>query len=192
MSIFTNVSSDNRLTVVMVSETPPETEGGVEVPGLMAAAERAVEIDLAPIAVSNRPPDLRPFEVLENPSEQHVVPLLLYVNTPRPIADVQRIPTETALEELVPLFAAQIPNARRQMRPHQPANPPPFDAFPILRLEHASLDHDFVADLRRILLLDLGLRRVVDGVVVEIIEERPRAIGRGIAGFFGIFGVGLA
>lgn len=72
----------------MVPENPPQTEGGVQIPRLLARAKRAVQIDLASVPVVYSPPHTGFLEILENPSEQHVVSLLLRVDAPRPIANV--------------------------------------------------------------------------------------------------------
>lgn len=98
----------------------------MQIPGLFASAEGAVHIDLAPFPVVDGPPDPGPLKVLENSSEEHVVPLLLDVNTPWPIADVQTIVPELPREELAALLSAQIPNPRSQMGPHRPTDLPPL------------------------------------------------------------------
>ncbi|KAL4375812.1 hypothetical protein GQ457_02G002620 [Hibiscus cannabinus] len=89
MSILTNVSSNNRLPIVMVPEEPPQTESRMQIPRLFAGAEGAVQVDHASVPIVYRPPHPGFLEVLENPSEKHVISLLLCVNASRPIANFQ-------------------------------------------------------------------------------------------------------
>lgn len=110
MPILTHISSNNRIPIVVVPEHPPQTKRRVQVPSLIARAKRAIQINLAPVPVVYRPPNPRLLEVLENPPEKHVIPLLFRVHATGPITDVQTVPSEPARQQLVPLLPAQVPN----------------------------------------------------------------------------------
>jgi len=78
----------------------------MQIPGLFGRAESAIHIDLAPIPIVYGPPHPGPLEVLENSSKEHVVPLLLDVNAPWPIANIQTIVAELPSEQLATLLTA--------------------------------------------------------------------------------------
>lgn len=120
MPILTYIRSNNRLSIIMEPEIPPQTERRMHIPRLFWRAKCAVQIDLAP-SIVDRSPNPGLLEILEDTPEQHVIPLLLDVDASRPIADVEAIPLESAREQLIALLAAQIPNPWRQMRPVRPA-----------------------------------------------------------------------
>ncbi|KAJ6343654.1 hypothetical protein OIU76_005407 [Salix suchowensis] len=94
MPIFTNISPDNRLAIIVVPAPSLQTERGIQIPGLLALTKRTIQISLAPVPIKHRSPDPRFLKILENPSEQHVVPLLFSVNTTGPVTNVQAIPSE--------------------------------------------------------------------------------------------------
>ncbi|KAM1583635.1 hypothetical protein ACFX10_031233 [Malus domestica] len=108
----------------MVPENPPQAEGRMQIPSVFAGAKRAVQINLAAVPILDRPPHLGPLEILENPSEKHVISLLFDVHAAGPITNVQAIAAEPAVEKLVALLTAQIPDPRSQMRPHRSADLP--------------------------------------------------------------------
>lgn len=126
MSILAYVSPNHWFAIVMVPETSSQAEGGVQVPCLVARTECATQIDLSTITIVNRPPNTGFLEVLENSTEQHVVPLLLNVDTAWPIAEVQAIASESASQEFIALFTAQIPDAGSQVGSHGAGNFPIF------------------------------------------------------------------
>lgn len=94
MSILANIGSHHRLSVVVEAKDAAEAEGGVEIPGEFAGAEGAGQIQLPLVAVVNGSPNPSAFEVLENASEEAVLPLLLLVHATRPVAHVQDIVAE--------------------------------------------------------------------------------------------------
>jgi len=94
MAILANIGSHHRLSVVVEAECAAEAEGGVEIPGEFAGAEGAGQIQLPLVAVVNGSPNPSAFEVLENASEEAVVPLLLPVHATRQVAHVQDIVAE--------------------------------------------------------------------------------------------------
>lgn len=178
MSILTDISSNNRLAIVMEPVDPLQAEGRVQVPSLLARAEGTIQVDPAPIPVVYRPPNHRPLEILEHPTEEHVIPLLLDVDAPRPVADVQAVPSEPARKQLIPLFPAQIPNPGCQMRPHRPPNLPPLADIDISILLHVTSFHSHILILILIPIPQLhtllGLGRIVNSIKVQIIVQRPR------------------
>ncbi|ESQ37906.1 hypothetical protein EUTSA_v10029080mg [Eutrema salsugineum] len=112
MSILTDISSHNWLTIVVKPKNSSQAKRRMQIPSLVARTKRAFQTrNLTPITVVYRSPNTRPFEFLENASEQHVVSLLFHVDASRPIADVETITAKSAREELVALFSAQIPTS---------------------------------------------------------------------------------
>lgn len=99
----------------MKSKDPPQAKCRVKVPCLPATTECTAQRNLAPIRVAYRLPHSRPLEVLEHPSKQHILPLLLRVNASRPVAHVETITSEPAGEQLIPLLAADSPRPGSQM-----------------------------------------------------------------------------
>lgn len=110
MAILAHVSANHGLAIVVIPKNLAQTESRVQIPRLIARAKRATEGDLAPIAVADGPPDTGPLEALEDPPEKHVVALLLGVDAPGPVADVEAVAPESAREKLVPLLPAQVPH----------------------------------------------------------------------------------
>lgn len=51
----------------MVPENSLQTEGGMQIPSLLAGTEGAIQVNLALIPIVYRSPDARAFEILENP-----------------------------------------------------------------------------------------------------------------------------
>lgn len=172
MPVLAYISPNHRLPIIVVPKTSPQAEGRMQVPGLLARAEGTVEVDLAPVPIIDSPPDPGALEVLEDPTKEHVVPLLLDVDAPGPITDVEAVPAEPAREELVPLLPAQVPDPRRQMGPHGPANFPPFERgrAPCANCRPIGGILDLGPLLR-------GLRSAVDGIKVQVIEQRPGTNG---------------
>lgn len=125
-------------------------------------------MNLAAIPIVNRPPNPRPLEILENTPEKHVIPLLLYMETTRPITDVQAIASKPTGEQLVPLLAAEVPDAGGQVRINMAGKL-------ALPLPTRGLNNGVRRRLRN--RGDLRLGDVIDGVQIEIIEERPRRGG---------------
>jgi len=79
----------------MEPKKPSQTKRGMQIPSLFTLTKRAIQINPTPIPVIDSPPNPGPLEILENPSEKHVVPLALnVVNTPWPITNVQTIIAE--------------------------------------------------------------------------------------------------
>lgn len=76
----------------MEPKIPPQTESRMQIPRLVRRAKRAIQINLLPLTIVDRPPNPRLLEIFENPAKEHVIPLLLNVNTTRPITYVQAIP----------------------------------------------------------------------------------------------------
>lgn len=155
----------------MVPVAPPQAEGRVQVPSLLTRAEGTIQVDLAPIPIFYRPPNHGPLEILEHPTEKHVIPLLLDVDAARPVADVQAVSSEPAREQLNPLFPAQIPNAGCQMRPHRPPNFPPLARIGISTHLHIPCFHSHILIPPSHTLLRLG--RIVNSIKVQIIVQRP-------------------
>ena len=73
MSILTNISSNNKLTIFMVPENPPQTKSRMQIPSLFARAKRAIKINLASVPIIYRPPHPRFLEILEDAVEKHVI-----------------------------------------------------------------------------------------------------------------------
>lgn len=138
MAIVTDKCSNHRLPIIMEPETPPQAESRVQIPGVFTRAERTWQIKLPPIPIIDGPPNPRPFEILENPSEEHVLPLLLRVNATRPIADVETVIAKLPREKLAPLFPAQVPRPGSQMGPPRPAYLP---LLCLTRLRNNTLTH---------------------------------------------------
>lgn len=106
MPILADISPDHRLPIIMKPKDPPQAKCRVEIPGVIARTEGTVQLNLPPIRVGDRPPHPRPLEIFEHPSEEHVPPLLLDVDTAGPLADIEAVASEPAGQELVPLFPA--------------------------------------------------------------------------------------
>jgi len=116
MTVFTNISSNNRFPVNLVPETSSETESRVEVPGVSARAKRTLNGKFPSFITVEASPNAGCFEVPENPSEEHVLALLVGVDAARPVAEVQAIITELSRQKLAALFPPQIPIPASQMR----------------------------------------------------------------------------
>ncbi|RDX58354.1 hypothetical protein CR513_62338, partial [Mucuna pruriens] len=125
MTVFTNVSSDNRFPVLMVAETASETESRVEVPRVFARAKGTLDVELRSVVVVDGSPNAGLFEVVENPSEEHVVAILLGVDAAGPVADIQAVVAELPGEKLAALLPPQIPIPGGQVR--VPGDLPAFD-----------------------------------------------------------------
>lgn len=169
MAILTNIRTNNRLSIVMETKHPSQAKRRMQVPSLFASTKSTAKINLAAIPIIDRPPNPRPLEILENTPEKHVIPLLLYMETTRPITDVQAITSEPTGEKLVPLLAAEIPDTGGQVRINMAGKL-------ALSFPTRGLNNGIGRRLRS--RRDLRLRDVVDGVQIEIIEERPRRGGR--------------
>ncbi|KAM1507551.1 hypothetical protein TB2_016618 [Malus domestica] len=115
MSIFTDISLNNWLAIVMVNENPPQAECRMQIPSVFAGAKCAIQINLAAVPILDCPPHLGRLEILENPSEKHVISFLFDVHAAGPITNVQAIATEPAMEKLIALLTAHIPNPIGQM-----------------------------------------------------------------------------
>lgn len=174
MAILTDISSNNWLSIIMVPENPPQTEGRMQIPSLLAGAKGTIDINFVPIPILNRSPDMRRFEVLENPSEKHVIPLLFNVNTSRPITNVQRITSKSAPKQLISLLPAQIPNPRCQMRPHRPTDLPPLGNTKLPIGDKNTLLHFGRTDLGVENIGGFGI--VIHSIEIQIIVERPSTI----------------
>ncbi|KAF8116515.1 hypothetical protein N665_0017s0071 [Sinapis alba] len=89
MTILTDISPHNRLTIIMKPKHSPQAKRRVHIPRLITLTKRTLQPRyLTPPTVFDRSPNSRLFEVLEDASEQHVVTLLLHVDAPRPVAYV--------------------------------------------------------------------------------------------------------
>lgn len=124
VAVLADVGAHDGLAVVVVAVETAEAEGRVEVPGLLAAAEGALDGDGGAARVPERAPHLGAGEVVEHAAEDHVLASLLGVHAAGPVAEVEPVAAEAAGEELVPLLTAQRPGPRRQVRAHG-AQPPP-------------------------------------------------------------------
>ncbi|KAG8046658.1 hypothetical protein GUJ93_ZPchr0008g13514 [Zizania palustris] len=109
--VLADVGVDDEVIVVVVAVEVAEAGGKVEVSGLVAAAEGAVDGDGGAAGVLERALHLGPSEVVEHAAEDHALAALLRVHAPRPVAYVQleHVAMEAASEEHVPLLAAQRP-----------------------------------------------------------------------------------
>jgi len=65
MAIFTLISSNHQLTIIMELESPSQTEGRVQVPSLLARAKGAIYINPISIRITNGSPHPGPLEVVE-------------------------------------------------------------------------------------------------------------------------------
>lgn len=90
----------------MEAEARPQAKGRVQIPRELTRAEGARQIHLPLLPILNSPPNHSPPEVLENPSEEAVLALLLLVHAPWPLAHVQAIVPELTRQELASLFTA--------------------------------------------------------------------------------------
>lgn len=173
MPVLADESPHDRLPVVVEPVHPPQAERGVQVPRLVAPAERAPEPDppARPSPVVDGAPHAGPLEVLEHAPEEHVAAPLLDVDTPGPVADVEGVPAEAACEELVALLAAEVPRAGGEVGACGPEGGP----FPLpCGQAHGSV-------VGRSWDGQLGLGGAVDCVEVEVVAEGP-APGRGGGG----------
>lgn len=117
VTVLTNKGTNNRLPIAVAAEASPEAERRAKVPRVSARAEGALHVDLPSPVVVDGSPNARRFEVLEKPSEEHVVAILLGVDAARPVAEVERVAAELRRQKLAPLLPPQIPVPARQMRP---------------------------------------------------------------------------
>lgn len=163
MTVVTNVSPNDRLAVVVEAKAAPQAKGGVEIPGEVAGTKGAGQIKLRLVTIVNGSPNPSALEVLENPSEEAVLALLLLVDAAGPVAHVQAVVAELPRQELAPLLAAQAPAPRRQVRPPRAGHLPP--------LARAHGNHALANRFRES--RRIGLGGVVERVVVEVIEEGP-------------------
>jgi len=116
MSVFANISSNDRFPIDLVPKTSSETESRVEVPSVSARAKRTLHGNFPPFLTVQASPNACGFEVLENPSEEHVLALLVRVDAARPVAEVQAIIAELSRQKLAALLPPQIPIPASQMR----------------------------------------------------------------------------
>lgn len=186
MAILAHIGSHNRFAIIMVAETPSQAESGMQIPSVFAAAISAIEVHFGPLGILDVPPHLRAFEILENASEKHVIPLLFDVNAAGPVADVEAIAAEATVEKLVALFTAQIPHPGRQVRPHGSANLPPFPNGKL-----AAHLNDAVFGRNSIFFISFFFFSsscncfgvVINRIEIEIVVERPGTIGPGSSRF---------
>ena len=129
MTVLTDISSNNWFPIEMVAEATSEAEGGLEVPRVLARAEGALDIDLPSLLVADASPNPARFEVMEEPSEEHVVAPLIGVHAAGPVAEEQIIVAELSREKFASLFSPQMPIAAGQMR--IPADVHPFRGVPV-------------------------------------------------------------
>jgi len=80
----------------MKPEPPSQAEGRVQVPSLRARAKGAAYINRISISITYGSPDPGLLEVVEESPKQHVIPLLLNVDAPWPVTQVETIPSKPA------------------------------------------------------------------------------------------------
>lgn len=88
----------------------------MEVPSVSARAKRTLHGKFLSFITVKACPNAGSFEVLENPSEEHVLALLVGVDAARPVTEVQAIIAELSRQKLAALLPPQIPIPASQMR----------------------------------------------------------------------------
>ena len=68
MAVLRCISPNHGISIILKLNHPPQAEGKVQIPGLLAGTEGTVHADLAPFAI---------FDLI--PPEEHVIALLLGV-----------------------------------------------------------------------------------------------------------------
>ncbi|RHN48953.1 hypothetical protein MtrunA17_Chr7g0269321 [Medicago truncatula] len=89
MTIITNISSNNRFTIIMITKSSPQTKSRVKIPSMITRTKSTSQINLLPITnIIHSLPNTCFLEIHKNTSKKSILSLLFQMNTTRPITNV--------------------------------------------------------------------------------------------------------